>query len=170
MSRLRQHLLTACTILCATAAMAEEAHNMRDLFREMPDSLLPYLTHNNRLDLMDFIDSKMKAEVKNAFDGTTEMTCLSDDSLTIRLNEASAVDMRLMQLDGTEADSCRHVICVVWSWRLGDGGYESCTQFYRTDWQLVDTPQNLNAEDQRRVMSWNKSTILKTIRKNLNKP
>ncbi len=43
------------------------AQTAKQLFRAMPDSILPLLTTNNRADCTDFMDSKMKAEVVNVF-------------------------------------------------------------------------------------------------------
>ena len=61
---------------------------MADVFKQMPDSLMPYLSTNNRLDMIDFMDAHMKAEVTNLLDGKSEMTALADDSLTIQLSAA----------------------------------------------------------------------------------
>ena len=41
---------------------------MRDVFAQMPDSVLPAVTRNNRLDCIDFIDNNLEAKVRNAFD------------------------------------------------------------------------------------------------------
>ena len=51
---------------------------MRDVFKQMPDSLIPYLSSNNRLDFIDFIDSKMDAEVANSLGGKSRMQKLTD--------------------------------------------------------------------------------------------
>ena len=56
---------------------AQEA-TMRDVFKQMPDSLIPYLSSNNRLDFIDFIDSKMDAEVANSLGGKSRMQKLTD--------------------------------------------------------------------------------------------
>ncbi|MBR6998224.1 MAG: DUF3256 family protein, partial [Prevotella sp.] len=42
---------------------------MADLFKAMPDSLMPYLTKNNRLDMIDFMEANMKAEITNQLEG-----------------------------------------------------------------------------------------------------
>ena len=60
--------LMAGIFLCLTLTVMSQT-TMRDVFRQMPDSIVPYLTENNRLDFIDFIDSNMKAEVTNAFGG-----------------------------------------------------------------------------------------------------
>lgn len=69
--------------------------NIREVFKQMPDSLLPYLTTNNRLDMMDFMDAKMKAAVDNMLGGESEMTFLSDDSLCIKMSDAMTLELKL---------------------------------------------------------------------------
>ena len=123
---------------------------MRDVFRQMPDTLLPYLTANNRLDFIDFIDSDMKASVKNSLDGSSEMTRLTDNYLSLRLSEGSSVDMRL--LDVTESsDSVKQVICVVNTY--GTDVRESTIMFYTTGWQLLPVERFINISTDGIVMT-----------------
>ena len=46
-----------------SCAMAQPM--MRDVFAAMPDSVLPLVTKNNRLDCIDFIENNMEARVRN---------------------------------------------------------------------------------------------------------
>ena len=41
---------------CAAGARAQGIE-IRDVFRQMPDTVVPYLSQNNRLDLVDFVDA-----------------------------------------------------------------------------------------------------------------
>ena len=77
------------------------AQTLREAFAAMPDSLLPTLTKNNRLDMMDFMDAKMKAAVTNSLGGETLMTFLNDDSLSVRMSASLTVEMRLQKADTT---------------------------------------------------------------------
>ena len=58
---MKRYLIAA---LCTLAVGQVSAQNlkMRDVFKQIPDSLVPYLSQNNRLDFIDFLDSNMKAE------------------------------------------------------------------------------------------------------------
>ena len=96
---MKRYLIAA---LCALAVGQVSAQNlkMRDVFKQIPDSLVPYLSQNNRLDFIDFLDSNMKAEVRNKLGGMSEMTALTDDSLSIRMSNALQVDMLLLKLAG----------------------------------------------------------------------
>ena len=86
--------------LLSVALCAPAQHlTIRDVFKSMPDSLMPYLSNNNRLDFIDFMDSNMKAEVKNQFGGNSIMTALTEDSLSISLPRESFTDDALENLD-----------------------------------------------------------------------
>ena len=108
---------------------------MADAFRQMPDSLLPSLTRNNRLDLVDFCEAKMMSVVKNRLDEEVEMTALASDSLSLRMSPALRVDMKLCST--TEAyDSCHQVIAVMHTYFLTDNrGQETALQFYTLRWR-----------------------------------
>ena len=79
--------------------LTSQAQSVREAFKAMPDSLVPYLTANNRLDLMDFMDAKMKAVIDNALGGQTEMTFLADDSLSISMSDALTIELKTQQAD-----------------------------------------------------------------------
>ena len=82
-------------ILLMYPAFTISAQTLKDAFVNMPDSLLPSLSHNNRLDMIDFINSGMKAEVTNLFDGKSSMSMLNDRYLKIQLNDYVSVEMML---------------------------------------------------------------------------
>ena len=73
------------------------ARILSDLFISMPDSLLPLLSQNNRLDMLDFMEAGMEAEVTNLLNGRSVMTLLTADSLSVQLTEASRLDLKLVQ-------------------------------------------------------------------------
>ena len=82
-----------------------EEPTMAALFKAMPDSLMPYLTKNNRLDMIDFMEANMKAEITNQLEGRTEMTALTADSLSLRMNETLRIDMKKVQVQTPVCDS-----------------------------------------------------------------
>ena len=76
------------------------------IFANMPDSLLPYLTRNNRLDCIDFIQNNMKAEVENLFGTKSELVVLTDDYLQLRLNSITTLEMKLLKSGGRDSVVC----------------------------------------------------------------
>ena len=86
---------------------------MRDVFSQMPDTLLPYLSQNNKLDMMDFMESGMTADIVNGFDEHTCMTTLTDDYIRISLSPASSIEMKLLSTDKMLPDSADCILCMV---------------------------------------------------------
>ncbi len=107
---------------------------IREVFRQMPDSIVPYLAENNRLDCMDFIDSKMEAVVTNSLGGKSKMIQLTEQFLAMNLNSASTIQMRLLPVE-EPVDSARQVVCVVRTY--GTDHRESTVMFYSTKWRQL---------------------------------
>lgn len=90
------------------AGMAVQAQELRNLFVELPDSLSPLLTKVNREDFGDFLDSGMRATVKDRFGGEAEMLRLTSDYLFLQETAASTIEMKLLPVN----DSVKVVCCV----------------------------------------------------------
>ena len=127
--------LMAGLFLCLTLTVMSQT-TMRDVFKQMPDSIVPYLTENNRLDFIDFIDSNMKAEVTNAFGGKSEMQKLTDDYLSLHLNAAASIEMRLLDVK-EPVDSASRIVCLVST--LGSDVRESKVAFFSLKWKPLPT-------------------------------
>lgn len=110
-------------------AHAAEEQKMSDVFAAMPDSLMPYLTSNNRLDLVDFANAGMFSEVKNVFDDATQMNCLTDNYLQLHLNPSTDVEMKLVKADSVLADSSAYVVYVVKTYRCADAEHSVVGKF-----------------------------------------
>ena len=116
--------------LCLSAFTSQaSAQEIRDVFKQMPDSLVPYLTQNNRLDFLDFLDSNMKAEVKNRMNGQSTMDTLTADYTRVRLSESSAIQLKLLP---AQSDS---VVCMVRTFSAPAS--ESFVSFFSTSWQPI---------------------------------
>lgn len=159
---MKRLLFLFLTILSATVIMASDSLNVRKLFAEMPDSVIPYLTKNNRLDLIDFMDSNMKAEVTNELGGKSLMTALTDDSLSLRLNDACQIQLMLV------AD--KRWLCLVSTIGVENEWSQSVVDFYTTSWQRLETPPKLGEADQKRIFAAKKElNIVESVKKRLNK-
>ena len=82
------------------ASLAWAKMPVRQWIVSMPDSVMPLLTRNNRLDFIDFVDSGMEAVVTNRLDGKSRMTMLSEDFASIEYTKSSVVAMKLLPLYG----------------------------------------------------------------------
>ena len=152
-----------------TSVCSAQEPTLRDVFRQLPDSLMPSLSLNNRLDFIDFMDSNMKAAVRNQLGGMSEMTALTDDSLSVRMSDALRVDMLLLTLD-EPVDTIRQVVVFAETF-LTDSVYgETTVKFYTPDWQLI-TRDNIpwNEIQKKRIDSLILQNILKWDEVRLNK-
>ena len=114
-------------LTCAVEAQVK----MRDVIKQMPDTLVPYLKQNARLDFIDFMDSDMKAEVNNRLEGKSEMTKLTEDFLEVKMSEQSTFQLKVLtKTDGTQLLCAVSTVC--------GPVCDSHIDFYTTDWQLLD--------------------------------
>lgn len=105
-----------------------QAQEAKTYFKNMPDSICPLLSAVNRADFIDFLESKMKAEVTNCFGGKSEMTALSPDYIHVKMTPQSSWQMKLLPVN----DSTK-VICVVAT--VCAPACDSHVKFYTTDWK-----------------------------------
>lgn len=124
------------SLLCSSmACMAQnKAQTVRELFKSMPDSLVSYLSTNNRLDMIDFMDAKMKAVVTNTLGGETEMVFLSDDSLVVKMNESCLLSMKTMQVDTAM------VVVLRRTYYTKRNQYEVVSQTFNSYWLPLSKP------------------------------
>lgn len=97
----------------------------------MPDSVMPLLTHNDRLDFIDFCDAQMAAVVTNVMDGTSRMDTLTADYVHISYTPSTDVEMKLLPTSDTT-----HILCMVTTVKARVS--DSRIAFYDAQWQPLD--------------------------------
>ena len=125
-----KRLLTV--MILALAVTAVRAEDLRILFTGMPDSIMPALTRSDRMDFLDFMDSGMKARVRNKLGGESVMTQFEENMLTVVTSGAGRMDMVLFRMkDGS------NLICIV---NTVTAKYDdSRLSFYTENWNPVAT-------------------------------
>ena len=109
---------------------------MRQWLMSMPDSVMPLLTKNDRLDFIDFYDARMAAVVTNRMDGKSRMDILTDDFVRINYTQASDVEMKLLPVnDSTD------VLCMVTTVKAGVS--DSRIAFFDAQWQPLSVASYL---------------------------
>lgn len=116
---------SAAGLFVSAALQAQEA---KTLFVNMPDSLSPLLTKVNREDCIDFLESKMKAQVENRFGTKSEMTELGKDYIRVQLSPQTTWQMKILALNDTT-----NVICTVST--ACAPACDSSIRFHTTDWK-----------------------------------
>ena len=91
---MKKIIILVCLFVFCTAVSAQL--HMREVFAQLPDSVLPLMSKNNRLDCIDFIENGMEARVKNHFGDPVVLDSLTHDYLLLHTSESGYVEMRLL--------------------------------------------------------------------------
>lgn len=81
-------------LLVTFSLLPLNAQNMRQIWLEMPDSIVPYLNRSLRTELADYVTMGMKSEVMNALRDTTRIEKLTDDYILIQLSNATKLEIK----------------------------------------------------------------------------
>ena len=165
-------IVIALLALLVPAVQAHANTDIRDVFRQMPDSIVPYLKENNRLDFIDFIDSNMKAEVRNSLDGHSTMTSLAADSLTIQLNEATLMDIYILPLEkdiAVDSLTVNEAVCLVFTYGLQGQPQTQAVSYYTTSWKKLPDSLPLSKANRERISRRKVLTTAKFLQETLNK-
>lgn len=81
-------------LLVTFSLLPLNAQNMRQIWLEMPDSIVPYLNRSLRTELADYVTMGMKSEVMNALRDTTRIEKLTDDYILLQLSNATKLEIK----------------------------------------------------------------------------
>lgn len=81
-------------LLVSFSLLPLNAQNMRQIWLEMPDSIVPYLNRSLRTELADYVTMGMKSEVMNALRDTTRIEKLTDDYILVKLSNATKLEIK----------------------------------------------------------------------------
>ena len=135
-----KYILCACLMM---ASLGMEAKSMKDLLVSMPDSVVPYLNHNLRL---EFTELQEKAEVKNLLGETSVMDTLTADFAQLRTSKSATLQMK--KLPSANGDS---LLCVVKTF----AGVEKESELYlfNQDWQEQDASRIFDGKSLQQLAS-----------------
>jgi Protein of unknown function (DUF3256). len=105
---------------------------MLEIWKSMPDSMLPYIDRNHRQEMTDFIAMGLKGDVDNLLQGKSIMDTLTQSYIHVTLNESAIMQLRRLPFKGGDS-----LVCVVRTWK--GPVMESEVSFYNQDWQALDT-------------------------------
>lgn len=120
--------------LISLFAVTVQAQTAKSFFVNMPDSLSPLLTKVNRADFADFLESKMKAVVKDKFDENAEMKTLTKDYIYLQDAPECSTQFKILPVN----DSVK-VVCMVNT--VCGKACDSDLKFYSTDYRTLNLSQ-----------------------------
>lgn len=112
-SLMKRLLLTVCYISFVLGCTAQPL--MRDVFAAMPDTVLPLVTKNNRLDCIDYIENKMEARVRNKVNEYVTLEALTSDYARFRTSTAAVMELKLLPTSDSTT-----VLCMVTTAEAGE--------------------------------------------------
>ena len=125
-------------LLLSALTLNAPAQYISPFFTSMPDDIADYLSASNRQDLINLFKAGKTAKVENLLKGQTELKELSDDQLTLQMNESSIFQMKLLPLNDTAK-----VIAIIQT--VCAPACDSRVRFFSTDWKSMDVANMLPA-------------------------
>ena len=105
------------------------AQNIKNIFVDMPESITPLLSSVNKADFIDFLDSNMKAVVKNKFSRDSEMKTLGKDYVFIQMTEESTWQMKILPYKESYLIAITSTVC--------GPAKDSFLKIYSASWDLL---------------------------------
>ena len=121
-------LYITAVLLGATCASGQ---TIAGLFASMPDSIVPVMSKNNRLDCIDFFNSKMTSNVQNNYNGKSSIEEMTDTYLLVHPTSRSKAEMKLY----TAGDGHK-IIAVAYTYI--SAASETVLRFYSDQWKPLD--------------------------------
>ncbi len=116
----------------AAGTVSAGAQTMEKLFSSMPDSIVPVMSKNNRLDCIDFYKSNMKSNVQNLFGGKSSISEMTDDYMKLAPTASSLTEIKILSTTGGDK-------LIMVAYTFASPGKETAMAFYTTQWQRLKT-------------------------------
>ena len=123
-------------LILVALSITTQAREIRSVWKSMPDSLVLVIDKVRRLEMLDLVDYKVKAEVDNRLGSHSVMDTITSNYLHIMVSKASELSMRLLHT--ADGDT---LVCMVYTYKAPKP--ESKLSFYSLDWQQLDASKYL---------------------------
>lgn len=130
--------------LCLLTGIGASSKSMTEIWRAIPDSLIPYIDAKNRTQMVDMAKMGLKGETDNALQGKSVMDTLTANYIHLTLNESAVIEMKM--LPWQDGDS---IVCVVKTWKTPQA--QSTVEFYNQEWEPIALP---NAQGRLSMATW----------------
>ena len=130
---MKKTLIIICFLTCWLCVSAQ---SLREVWVEMPDSILPYLSKSQRTELADYVEMKAEPAVLNTFGDSVRIECMTNNYLLVKANELTRLEIKLLD---------NNTIALVQTWMAPAA--ESKLSFFNLQWQpkevVVDYKANI---------------------------
>ena len=134
---MKKILIIICFLTCWLGVSAQ---SLREVWIEMPDSILPYLSKSQRTELADYVEMKAEPAVLSTFGDSVRIERMTNNYLLLKANEATRLEIKLLD-DNT--------LALVQTWMAPAA--ESKLSLFNLQWQpkeaVVDYKVNIVKPD-----------------------
>ena len=134
---MKKILIIICFLTCWLGVSAQ---SLREVWIEMPDSILPYLSKSQRTELADYVEMKAEPAVLSAFGDSVRIERMTNNYLLLKANEATRLEIKLLD---------NNTLALVQTWMAPAA--ESKLSLFNLQWQpkeaVVDYKVNIVKPD-----------------------
>ena len=118
---MKKTLIIICFLTCWLCASAQ---SLREVWIEMPDSVLPYLSKSQRIELADYVDMKADPAVLNAFGDSVRIERMTNNYLLVKTSKVTRLEIKLLD---------NNTLALVQTWKAPVA--ESKLSLFNLQWQ-----------------------------------
>ena len=134
---MKKILIIICFLTCWLGVSAQ---SLREVWIEMPDSILPYLSKSQRTELADYVEMKAEPAVLSTFGDSVRIERMTNNYLLLKANEATRLEIKLLD---------NNTLALVQTWMAPAA--ESKLSLFNLQWQpkeaVVDYKVNIIKPD-----------------------
>lgn len=134
---MKKILIIICFLTCWLGVSGQ---SLREVWIEMPDSILPYLSKSQRTELADYVEMKAEPAVLSTFGDSVRIERMTNNYLLLKANEATRLEIKLLD---------NNTLALVQTWMAPAA--ESKLSLFNLQWQpkeaVVDYKVNIVKPD-----------------------
>ena len=134
---MKKTLIIICFLTCWLCVSAQ---SLREVWIEMPDSILPYLSKSQRTELADYVEMKAEPAVLSTFGDSVRIERMTNNYLLLKANEATRLEIKLLD---------NNTLALVQTWKAPAA--ESKLSLFDLQWQpkeaVVEYNENIVKPD-----------------------
>ena len=134
---MKKTLIIICFLTCWLCVSAQ---SLREVWIEMPDSILPYLSKSQRTELADYVEMKAEPVVLNVFGDSVRIERMTNNYLLVKASEVTILEIKLLD---------NNTLALVQTWKAPAA--ESKLSLFNLQWQpkeaVVEYNENIVKPD-----------------------
>ena len=134
---MKKTLIIICFLTCWLRVSAQ---SLREVWIEMPDGILPYLSKSQRTELADYVEMKAEPAVLSTFGDSVRIERMTNNYLLVKASEVTLLEIKLLD---------NNTLALVQTWKAPAA--ESKLSLFDLQWQpkeaVVEYNENIVKPD-----------------------